>query len=98
MAFRPQDKAKVLEDVRGIISQQLGTEVDKVRGSIGKKTCWAEVLTRSSTTVQVTPESKFVDLGADSLDTVSHSSRLDNMSHRIMAGSLSSLSIDTYAG
>jgi len=41
------DKEKVLEDVRGIISQQLGTEVAKV-----------------------TPESKFVDLGADSLDTV----------------------------
>ena len=31
VAFRSQDKAKVLEDVRGIISQQLGTEIEKVR-------------------------------------------------------------------
>jgi acyl carrier protein len=41
------DKAQVLADVRSIISEQLGTEVDKVA-----------------------PEAKFVDLGADSLDTV----------------------------
>lgn len=38
---------QVLEDVRGIIAEQLGTDLNKV-----------------------TPESKFVDLGADSLDTV----------------------------
>ncbi|KAF5832973.1 acyl carrier protein-like protein [Dunaliella salina] len=41
------DKEKVLQDVRGIISQQLGADLDKV-----------------------TADSKFVDLGADSLDTV----------------------------
>uniref|UniRef100_A0A7S0RD94 Acyl carrier protein n=1 Tax=Chlamydomonas leiostraca TaxID=1034604 RepID=A0A7S0RD94_9CHLO len=41
------DKEKVLADVRSIISQQLGTDLDKVAA-----------------------ESKFVDLGADSLDTV----------------------------
>eukprot|EP00195_Chlamydomonas_chlamydogama_P008642 CAMPEP_0202893500 /NCGR_PEP_ID=MMETSP1392-20130828/3071_1 /ASSEMBLY_ACC=CAM_ASM_000868 /TAXON_ID=225041 /ORGANISM="Chlamydomonas chlamydogama, Strain SAG 11-48b" /LENGTH=122 /DNA_ID=CAMNT_0049577857 /DNA_START=70 /DNA_END=438 /DNA_ORIENTATION=- len=41
------DKEKVLADVRSIISQQLGTEVEKVAA-----------------------DSKFVDLGADSLDTV----------------------------
>ncbi|PNH08400.1 Acyl carrier protein, partial [Tetrabaena socialis] len=41
------DKAKVLEDVRAIISTQLGAELEKV-----------------------SPEAKFVDLGADSLDTV----------------------------
>ena len=38
---------QVLEDVRGIIAEQLGTDLDKVE-----------------------PNSKFVDLGADSLDTV----------------------------
>ena len=38
---------QVLEDVRGIISEQLGTELNKVNA-----------------------DSKFVDLGADSLDTV----------------------------
>ncbi len=42
-----QDKAQVLSDVREIIAEQLGTELDAV-----------------------TAESKFVDLGADSLDTV----------------------------
>ncbi|KAI3436671.1 hypothetical protein D9Q98_006087 [Chlorella vulgaris] len=41
------DKAQVLSDVRGIIAEQLGTDLDKVAA-----------------------ESKFVDLGADSLDTV----------------------------
>jgi hypothetical protein len=30
---RPQDKAQVLADVRSIISEQLGTELDKVRGA-----------------------------------------------------------------
>ena len=44
---RPQDKAAVLSDVRGIIAEQLGTDLDKVAA-----------------------DSKFVDLGADSLDTV----------------------------
>ena len=38
---------QVLEDVRGIIAEQLGTDLAKVA-----------------------PDSKFVDLGADSLDTV----------------------------
>ena len=42
-----QDKAAVLSDVRGIIAEQLGTDLDKVAA-----------------------DSKFVDLGADSLDTV----------------------------
>ena len=37
----------MLEDVRGIIAEQLGTDLEKVN-----------------------PDSKFVDLGADSLDTV----------------------------
>eukprot|EP00877_Chromochloris_zofingiensis_P005761 jgi/Chrzof1/15186/Cz09g30220.t1_ACP2[v5.2] len=44
---RPQDKQAVLEDVRSIIAEQLGTELDKVAA-----------------------DAKFVDLGADSLDTV----------------------------
>ena len=44
---RLQDKAQVLADVREIIAEQLGTDLDSV-----------------------TAESKFVDLGADSLDTV----------------------------
>ncbi|KAG2485015.1 hypothetical protein HYH03_016218 [Edaphochlamys debaryana] len=47
ITFAAVDKAKVLEEVRSIISTQLGTELDKVA-----------------------PEAKFVDLGADSLDTV----------------------------
>ncbi|KAG2443679.1 hypothetical protein HXX76_002027 [Chlamydomonas incerta] len=47
ITFAAVDKAKVLEDVRSIISTQLGTELEKV-----------------------SPEAKFVDLGADSLDTV----------------------------
>ncbi|CAL5223045.1 g5501 [Coccomyxa viridis] len=46
-AFAAADTTKVLEDVRGIIAEQLGTDLDKV-----------------------SPDSKFVDLGADSLDTV----------------------------
>ncbi|EFJ46361.1 hypothetical protein VOLCADRAFT_75409 [Volvox carteri f. nagariensis] len=41
------DKEKVLADVRVIIAEQLGTELEKIQA-----------------------ESKFVDLGADSLDTV----------------------------
>merc|ERR1712004_354736 len=41
------DKESVLNDVRGIIAEQLGTDLDKVAA-----------------------DSKFVDLGADSLDTV----------------------------
>ncbi|GIL77987.1 hypothetical protein Vretimale_7385 [Volvox reticuliferus] len=41
------NKEQVLEDVRSIIAEQLGTEVAKIQA-----------------------ESKFVDLGADSLDTV----------------------------
>lgn len=45
--MRLQDKAQVLADVREIIAEQLGTELDAVSA-----------------------ESKFVDLGADSLDTV----------------------------
>jgi acyl carrier protein len=40
-------RAQVLDDVRSIIAEQLGTDLEKV-----------------------TAESKFVDLGADSLDTV----------------------------
>ncbi|KAK9838130.1 hypothetical protein WJX81_003117 [Elliptochloris bilobata] len=45
--FAAVDKATVLEDVRSIIAEQLGTDLGKV-----------------------TPDAKFVDLGADSLDTV----------------------------
>jgi acyl carrier protein len=41
------DKEAVLNDVRAIIAEQLGTDLDKVAAN-----------------------SKFVDLGADSLDTV----------------------------
>uniref|UniRef100_A0A061SJK5 Acyl carrier protein n=1 Tax=Tetraselmis sp. GSL018 TaxID=582737 RepID=A0A061SJK5_9CHLO len=41
------DKEQVLTDVRSIIAEQLGTDLDKVAA-----------------------DSKFVDLGADSLDTV----------------------------
>ena len=40
-------EAQVLEDVRAIISEQLGTDIKEVKA-----------------------DSKFVDLGADSLDTV----------------------------
>ncbi|KAF6258810.1 acyl carrier protein [Scenedesmus sp. NREL 46B-D3] len=47
VTYATVDKAQVLADVRAIISEQLGTEVEKVA-----------------------PEAKFVDLGADSLDTV----------------------------
>lgn len=47
MVCMAADKAAVLSDVRGIIAEQLGTDLDKVLA-----------------------ESKFVDLGADSLDTV----------------------------
>jgi len=47
VTYASVDKAQVLADVRAIISEQLGTEVEKVA-----------------------PEAKFVDLGADSLDTV----------------------------
>ena len=42
-----QDSAAVLDDVRGIIAEQLGMDADKVAA-----------------------DSKFADLGADSLDTV----------------------------
>ena len=42
-----QDSAAVLDDVRGIIAEQLGMDADKVAA-----------------------DSKFSDLGADSLDTV----------------------------
>jgi acyl carrier protein len=44
---RAAARAQVLDDVRSIIAEQLGTDLEKV-----------------------TAESKFVDLGADSLDTV----------------------------
>ena len=47
---------QVLEDVRGIIAEQLGTDLAKV-----------------------TPDSKFVDLGADSLDTVEIMMALEEM-------------------
>ena len=47
VAFAAVDKAQVLADVRGIIAEQLGAELDAV-----------------------TPDAKFADLGADSLDTV----------------------------
>ncbi|DBA66870.1 TPA: hypothetical protein ACH3X2_002003 [Trebouxia sp. C0005] len=47
MIVRAADTAAVLEDVRKIIAEQLGTDQDKVQAA-----------------------SKFVDLGADSLDTV----------------------------
>lgn len=57
-----QDKAAVLTDVRTIIAEQLGTDLDKV--------CRATMLCCVSPLLQVAPDSKFVDLGADSLDTV----------------------------
>lgn len=81
-----QDKEKVLADVRSIISQQLGTDLDKVGG---KACLWggdgadegrpdtsrlgpsAPQTTSSCLPPQVAADSKFVDLGADSLDTVS---------------------------
>uniref|UniRef100_A0A7S1X1W1 Acyl carrier protein n=1 Tax=Tetraselmis chuii TaxID=63592 RepID=A0A7S1X1W1_9CHLO len=47
VVFASVDKEQVLSDVRGIIAEQLGTDLDKVAA-----------------------DSKFVDLGADSLDTV----------------------------
>nr|ABH11008.1 acyl carrier protein, isoform 1 [Polytomella parva] len=47
ITFATVDKEAILADVRGIISTQLGKELEKVA-----------------------PESKFADLGADSLDTV----------------------------
>ena len=45
--FKPLQSGDTLDKVRGIISEQLGTDLDAVQAS-----------------------SKFVDLGADSLDTV----------------------------
>eukprot|EP00873_Tetraselmis_striata_P037647 jgi/Tetstr1/457911/TSEL_044429.t1 len=47
VVFAAADKEAVLSDVRAIIAEQLGTDLDKVAA-----------------------DSKFADLGADSLDTV----------------------------
>lgn len=72
-----QDKTEVLSDVCKIISDQLGTELAEVRYSAAADVTadnsaltlgYAEPL---SSLPQVKPDSKFVDLGADSLDTVS---------------------------
>jgi len=82
-----QDKEKVLQDVRAIISQQLGADLDKVRGAslplrqrthaceLPLPSVWAHTHARTharthAPTPQVNADSKFVDLGADSLDTV----------------------------
>ncbi len=84
----PQDKEKVLADVRTIISQQLGTDLEKVRAR-WRLECCSLILNREDASasgppqrrhasagvldasMQVAADSKFVDLGADSLDTVS---------------------------
>jgi acyl carrier protein len=79
----PQDKAAVLSDVRGIIAEQLGTDLDKVRSGLMRParhapppgthllgTARLAELRARLPFLQVLAESKFVDLGADSLDTV----------------------------
>ncbi len=80
----------MLADVRTIISQQLGTDLDKVRRarwrssadrllilSLGRRAAPGAESAHASATpsewtaaAQVAADSKFADLGADSLDTV----------------------------
>lgn len=85
----PQDKEKVLSEVRGIIAQQLGVDLEKVRasGAVHSLGCFKEMMcgcgcltvnvswhianSAHACRPQVASDSKFVDLGADSLDTVS---------------------------
>ena len=86
----PLQSADTLEKVRGIISEQLGMELDKVRCAAAQKgghpkergvtkaaavapfcrCSRLRVTDGTSAGAQVTAGSKFVDLGADSLDTV----------------------------
>ncbi len=74
----PQDKAAVLTDVRTIIAEQLGTDLDKVwmcwvvMWCVARSCVIAQFLIAGNKQLvaQVAPDSKFVDLGADSLDTV----------------------------
>ena len=63
----------MLEDVRKIIAEQLGTDQDKVHELITILRCSssAQIFDTLSAASQVQANSKFVDLGADSLDTVS---------------------------
>ena len=70
--FLLQDTAAVLEDVRKIIAEQLGTDQDKVCNSMRTSRPVYQPLLTGPTSLQVQASSKFVDLGADSLDTVSH--------------------------
>lgn len=69
----------MLADVRSIISEQLGTDIDKVRCPSDSFSRHQHVSDRPAHTpacarpiLQVAPAAKFVDLGADSLDTVRH--------------------------
>lgn len=73
-----QDKQAVLEDVRSIIAEQLGTELDKVTTALLDSASVTEHVRRAHVpdlcyvqSKQVAADAKFVDLGADSLDTVS---------------------------
>lgn len=87
-----QDKAKVMEDVRTVISSQLAVDLSKVcvrHGQTERTYCYHISIARSATgptwsvlaraaldalndsLIQVQPDANFVDLGADSLDTVS---------------------------
>lgn len=76
---RSQDKEKVLSDVRSIISEQLGTEIEKVRAGARSSRALPGPVRRADGAPppppQVAADSKFVDLGADSLDTVSSACR-----------------------
>ncbi len=62
----------MLADVITIISEQLGTSIEKVNLVAALRTlaCNIMLIICAASAYQVQPDSKFVDLGADSLDTV----------------------------
>lgn len=66
--------SETLDKVRGIIAEQLGTDLATVRPlpplPSGARGMRRDPASRARRQTQVTAESKFVDLGADSLDTV----------------------------
>ena len=76
----PQDKAQVLKDVQSIVAGQLGKDLAQVRhaatGRNSPPSCAPNPPLRCSShsspcSSQVVPTASLVDLGADSLDTVS---------------------------
>ena len=69
----------MLEDTRSIIAEQLGKELGDVSSKMAaavSQSGLARPESQWSCFLQVRPESKFVDLGADSLDTVSHTNNI----------------------